>query len=79
MLQAPAPTPAVQLTLFGGPDPIAEAIKTLDINALSPLEALNKLYELQKMANYEVLDWTDFPQSVQSNWLPALRCVLPRS
>ena len=43
--------PVVQLTLFGGPDPVAEAIKTLDINALSPLEALNKLYELQKMAN----------------------------
>ena len=42
--------PAVQLTLFGGPDPVAEAIKALDINALSPLEALNKLYELQKMA-----------------------------
>ena len=48
---AQAPVPAVQLTLFGGPDPVAEAIKTLDINALSPLEALNKLYELQKMAN----------------------------
>ena len=43
--------PAVQLTLFGGPDPVAEAVKALDINALSPLEALNKLYELQKMAN----------------------------
>ena len=48
---AQTPAPAVQLTLFGGPDPVAEAIKTLDINALSPLEALNKLYELQKMAN----------------------------
>ena len=47
---AQTPMPAVQLTLFGGPDPVAEAIKTLDINALSPLEALNKLYELQKMA-----------------------------
>lgn len=40
----------VQLSLFGGPHPVLEALKQLDINALSPLEALNKLYELQKMA-----------------------------
>ncbi len=41
---------AIQLTLFGGPNPVGEALKQLDINALSPLEALNKLYELQQMA-----------------------------
>ncbi|HSN73537.1 MAG TPA: hypothetical protein VL334_00445, partial [Anaerolineae bacterium] len=40
----------VQLSLFGGPHPVADALKKLDINALSPLEALNKLYELQKIA-----------------------------
>ncbi len=40
----------VQLSLFGGPHPVVDALKKLDINALSPLEALNKLYELQKMA-----------------------------
>jgi len=40
----------VQLSLFGGPHPAVDALKKLDINALSPLEALNKLYELQKIA-----------------------------
>jgi DNA mismatch repair protein MutS len=40
----------VQLSLFGGPHPVVDALKKLDINALSPLEALNKLYELQKIA-----------------------------
>jgi len=40
----------VQLSLFGGTHPAVDALKKLDINALSPLEALNKLYELQKMA-----------------------------
>ena len=44
------PAQAVQLTLFGGPSPVEETLKKLDINALSPLEALNKLYELQQMA-----------------------------
>ena len=44
------PPQAVQLTLFGGPSPVEEALKKLDINALSPLEALNKLYELQQLA-----------------------------
>ncbi|MCS6845440.1 MAG: DNA mismatch repair protein MutS [Caldilineales bacterium] len=40
----------VQLSLFGEPHPVVEALRRLDINALTPLEALNKLYELQKMA-----------------------------
>ncbi len=40
----------VQLSLFSGTHPAVDALKRLDINALSPLEALNKLYELQKMA-----------------------------
>ena len=40
----------VQLSLFGGSHPAVDALKKLDINALSPLEALNKLYELQKIA-----------------------------
>ena len=44
------PAPAVQLTLFGGPSAVEEALKGLDVNTLSPLEALNKLYELQQMA-----------------------------
>ena len=42
----------VQLS-FLGPEthPLAEAIKELDVDALSPLEALNKLYELKQMAS----------------------------
>ncbi len=48
-MSASAPQ-AVQLTLFGGPSPVEEALKKLDINALSPLQALNKLYELQLVA-----------------------------
>lgn len=44
------PLQPIQLSLFGGPDPAVEALKALDINVLSPLEALNKLYELQKLA-----------------------------
>ncbi len=42
----------VQLS-FLGPEthPLAEAIKELDVDSLSPLEALNKLYELKQMAS----------------------------
>jgi DNA mismatch repair protein MutS len=50
-IDGPAGEPAVvQLSLFGGTHPAVDALKKLDINALSPLEALNKLYELQKIA-----------------------------
>ncbi|MHB1004663.1 MAG: DNA mismatch repair protein MutS [Chloroflexota bacterium] len=37
-----------QLPLFGAPDPVLEEIKALDVLALSPLEALTKLFELQQ-------------------------------
>ncbi len=37
-----------QLSLFAPPHPIVEQIKQLDINSMTPLEALNKLYELQR-------------------------------
>lgn len=42
----------VQLS-FLGPDthPLVEAIKELDVDSLSPLEALNKLYELKQLAS----------------------------
>ncbi|MBX6341703.1 MAG: DNA mismatch repair protein MutS, partial [Thermomicrobiaceae bacterium] len=40
----------VQLTLFGPPHPVIEALRRLEIEALSPLEALTKLYELQRQA-----------------------------
>jgi DNA mismatch repair protein MutS len=51
-MSAPVPTqaPAFQLTMFGAPDPAVEALKTLDVESLSPLEAITKLFELQKQA-----------------------------
>ena len=39
-----------QLLLFGQSPPVVEEILKLDMDSLSPLEALNKLYELQKKA-----------------------------
>jgi DNA mismatch repair protein MutS len=43
----------LQLPLFNTTNPIAEALKSLDVNALSPIEALTRLYELQRMAQEE--------------------------
>ncbi len=42
--------PTFQLTLFGEPDPVLDELKTLDIESLSPLEAITTLFELQKRA-----------------------------
>jgi DNA mismatch repair protein MutS len=39
-----------QLPLLGQKSPLLEELEKLDINSLTPLEALNKLYELQKKA-----------------------------
>ncbi|MCH8865097.1 MAG: DNA mismatch repair protein MutS [Chloroflexi bacterium] len=39
---------ARQMRLFGQKSPLDEELEKLDINALTPLEALNKLFELQK-------------------------------
>jgi DNA mismatch repair ATPase MutS len=44
------PPTLYQLPLFSRENPIVADIRALDINALSPLEALNKLYELQQRA-----------------------------
>lgn len=41
---------AMQLTLFGVPDPIVEDLKALDVESLTPLEALTTLYELRRRA-----------------------------
>jgi DNA mismatch repair protein MutS len=41
------PLPALQLTLFPETNPLLSEIQDLDINTLSPIEALNKLYEWQ--------------------------------
>jgi DNA mismatch repair protein MutS len=47
----PLPPDPGQLMLFGGeqmPHPVVEALKALDLNALTPLEALVRLAELQR-------------------------------
>ena len=41
---------AFQPLLIAQESPILEELRTLDVNSLTPLEALNKLYELQKQA-----------------------------
>ncbi|MFN8597643.1 MAG: DNA mismatch repair protein MutS [Anaerolineae bacterium] len=38
----------IQLSLFGVKNPVLEDLEKLDVNALSPLEALNKLFEWKK-------------------------------
>ena len=54
---AATPTPkrqpkevADQIPLFGQKSPLLEALEKLDIESMTPLEALNKLYDLQKKA-----------------------------
>jgi DNA mismatch repair protein MutS len=48
---AMAMPPTLQLTLFAGePDPLIEELKSLPVDELSPLEAIAKLYELQRRA-----------------------------
>ncbi len=42
--------PAQQLSFFGQKPPLLEELEKLDIDSLAPLEALTKLYELQKKA-----------------------------
>jgi DNA mismatch repair protein MutS len=39
---------AQQVSFFGGKSELEKALEALDINSLTPLEALNKLYELKK-------------------------------
>jgi len=41
---------AVQVSLFADVHPVVEALRKLDVNSLTPLEALNRLFELQRMA-----------------------------
>ena len=50
--EAPAPKPrVVQLPLFGDvPDPVVEALRTLDLDAMTPLEALSMLADLKRRA-----------------------------
>ena len=45
-----APEMAQQLHLFGHRPPLLDELARLDISSMSPLEAITKLYELQKKA-----------------------------
>ncbi len=45
--------PTQQLSFFGQKPPLLEELEKLDIDSLTPLEALTKLYELQKKAKEE--------------------------
>jgi DNA mismatch repair protein MutS len=45
----PVPPP-LQVSFFGQKPPVLDELLKLDLNSLTPLEALNKLYELQKKA-----------------------------
>jgi DNA mismatch repair protein MutS len=42
------PTAPKQIALFPETNPLIEDLRKIDVNALSPMEALNKLYEWQK-------------------------------
>ena len=42
------PAAASQMALFPETNPLLEELKALDVNTLSPIEALNKLYEWQR-------------------------------
>jgi DNA mismatch repair protein MutS len=48
--QASPQEEALQLSLFSESNPALEALKSLDVNSLTPIEALTRLYELQRMA-----------------------------
>jgi DNA mismatch repair protein MutS len=39
-----------QLPLFSSSDPVREELKTLDVSAMTPLDAIRKLYELQQQS-----------------------------
>jgi DNA mismatch repair protein MutS len=42
--------PAVQASLFGGKGEVEKELEEIDLDGMTPLEALNKLYELKKKA-----------------------------
>ena len=47
---------AQQLPLLGQKSPLLEELEKLDIDSLTPLEAITKLYELQKKAKGAEVD-----------------------
>jgi DNA mismatch repair protein MutS len=58
-MATPAPdNTSLQLTLFAPPNPVVAAIQELDVESVSPLEALTKLYELKRLADGEGMSGT---------------------
>jgi DNA mismatch repair protein MutS len=51
-MRASAPTSdsTLQLTLFAPPNPVLSELEKLDVESLSPLEAITRLFELKRMA-----------------------------
>jgi DNA mismatch repair protein MutS len=49
----PKEVPPQQMPLFGQKSPLLEELQNLEIDSMTPLEALTKLYELQKKAKEE--------------------------
>jgi DNA mismatch repair protein MutS len=43
-------TPVQQMALFDAAHPVIEELRSLDVASMTPLEAINKLYELQERA-----------------------------
>ena len=54
-MRAPTPGPesSMQLTLFAPPHPALVALRQLDVESLSPLEAITRLFELRRLAAEE--------------------------
>jgi DNA mismatch repair protein MutS len=46
----PDPATTVQLTMFGAENPALTELKSLDVESLTPIEALTRLFELQRLA-----------------------------
>jgi DNA mismatch repair protein MutS len=46
---APEPGPGLQLTFFDQPSPVVERLKKLDIESMSPLDAITALFELKRL------------------------------
>ena len=49
LIQAPAPDQTVQSTLFLEKHPALQALRQLDVNSLSPMEVVNRLYDLVRI------------------------------
>jgi DNA mismatch repair protein MutS len=45
-----ADTPTLQPSLFGGPSPLESEVARLDIDGMTPIEAIQRLYELRAAA-----------------------------